>query len=98
MKRLISMFAALCMLLTMMPQTAWAANLAKPDRNWAIPVQVNPRYADVLDRDSLAAEMTASAYKAEPRAEVYVPEEEATQQIRDAMKARKKKEEGNKDV
>ena len=89
MKRLISMFAALCMLLTMMPQTAWAANLAKPDRGWAVPVQVNPRYEEVLDRDELAAQMVAAAYKAEPRAEVYVPEEEAIQQIRDAMKARK---------
>jgi len=88
MKRIISILAALCLLLTMMPMSVFART-TDPTQEWEIPVQVNPLYADVLDRQEAAEKLAAysrpNRYFGEP---VYVSEEEAVQQLRDQMKIR----------
>lgn len=87
MKRTISILAALCLLLTMLPLSAWAKT-ADTTKDWEIPAQVNPLYAHVLDRETVAAQLAAVPGAEEPCGSEYVSETEAIQQIRDRMKLR----------
>ena len=86
-KRVISMAMALCMVLSLMPRIVWAETVDGFVQDEYIPMQINPRYASELDWEELERQ-APKTYAVEPRAEVYVPRNEAVQQIRDYMKQR----------
>ena len=86
-KRVISMLMAFCLVLSLMPQIVWAETGDGFTPDEYIPMQVNPRYASVLDQEELEKHVPKT-HAVEPRDTKYVSRDEAVQQIRDYMKQR----------